>query len=206
MSDVDKFMSFISDNKDEEIILLKQIEVVMWLFGDLSFLPKIEEKNKTADKKKLKDLEDAWGRAVMKARRPDLKLNKQWTNLFGEYICEEIRILQHQLPKRPAKIENYIPDIETPDFIIEAKTNTYNTSGTAGEKILGCPFKYADIPRLYRKPLKIFCIGGAEKLCREQYGNLIGEKCTEQKRKFLEFYESNGISYMSATDLLRQLT
>jgi hypothetical protein len=64
---------------------------------------------------------------------------------------------------------------------MEVKCGTYYTNGTAHEKILGCPFKYADIPILYSKPLKIVCIGGAEKICREQYGNLSGEKCIGRK-------------------------
>ena len=55
---------------------------------------------------------------------------------------------------------------------------------------------------LYSKPLKIVCIGRAEKLSREQYGNLPGAKCTARKKKFMEFFAENGIQYVGATDML----
>jgi len=119
-----------------------------------------------------------------KLRRPDLKLDKQWTNKFGEHICEEIYFLLGKSVSKPIKQDHFQPDTEIDDAIIEAKAGTFYTDGTAGEKILGCPFKYADIPRLYGKPLKILCMGGAEKICRESYGNLPGEKCSEKNRCF----------------------
>jgi hypothetical protein len=188
------FARFSSAKRNETHIgmeLLKQGEVVQWVHGDFSFL---EEKTKAH--------EDAWGQGVMKALRPDLKLDKQWTNRFGEYLCQEV--FTHVLGKtvtKPIKKLNYQPDLETDDEIIEVKTGTYFTTGTAGEKILGCPFKYADIPELYGKPLKIVCIGGAEKMCREVYGNLPGEKCTPQKQKFLDFFRDNRVEFVGLTSI-----
>lgn len=179
--------------------------MVQWLFGDLSFLPEIEKKNKTADDAKYKILEDKWGQEMMKMRRPDLSMDKQWTNRFGEYICEEIYTLLGKVVSKPVKKENKQPDLETDDAILEAKTQTFYTSGTAGEKILGCPFKYAEIPDLYEKPLKILCMGGAEKVCRESYGNLPGPKCSAQKNKYLDFWQEQGIEYVGASDMFRQL-
>jgi hypothetical protein len=202
---MEKVIEFISQNKDEQIVLLRNKEVIMWLFGDLSFLPDIERKNKKADEVKLKALEDKWGQETLKLRRPDLKLDKQWTNKFGEHICEELFILSGKKVSKPAKKQNYQPDCETEDAIVEAKAGTFYTSGTAHEKILGCPFKYSEIPDLYSKPLKIACIGGAEKICRDQYGNLEGKKCTRQKRKFLEFFKESQIEYIGATDILKSL-
>jgi len=140
VSDTAKFMDFISKNDDTRIVLLRQSSVVQWLFGDLSFLPEIEKKNKTTDDGKYKLLEDKWGQNTMKVRRPDLSLDKQWTNRFGEYICEEIYTLLGKTVVKPVKKDNKQPDWETGDAILEAKTQTFYTSGTAGEKILGCPF------------------------------------------------------------------
>jgi hypothetical protein len=142
---------------------------------------------------------------MLKTRRPDLKLDKQWTNKFGEHLCEEIYILNGKEISKPVKKEHYQPDYEVDDAIIEAKAGTFHTGGTAGEKILGCPFKYSEIPDLYSKPLKILCIGGAEKVCREQYGNLAGSKCSAQKKKFLDFFKENQIEYIGATDILKTL-
>jgi hypothetical protein len=205
MSVVDKLCEFIATNVDKRIVLLRKKEVIMWLFGDLSFLPPIEKKNKTSDEAKYKVLEDKWGQDILKNRRPDLKLDKQWTNKFGEHLCEEIYILNGKEISKPVKKEHYQPDYEVDDAIIEAKAGTFHTGGTAGEKILGCPFKYSEIPDLYSKPLKILCIGGAEKVCREQYGNLAGSKCSAQKKKFLDFFKENQIEYIGATDILKTL-
>jgi hypothetical protein len=118
---------------------------------------------------------------------------------------EEIYTLLGKVVSKPVKKENKQPDLETDDDILEAKTQTFYTSGTAGEKILGCPFKYAEIPDLYGKPLKILCIGGAEKVCRESYGNLPGPKCSAQKNKYLDFWREQGIEYVGTSDMLRQL-
>ena len=81
-----EFLEFVSNNKDPRITLLRNKNVVQWLFCDLSFLG-------SGKNKEMKVLEDIWGRKTMKLRRPDLKMDKQWTNLFGEYICEEIYFL-----------------------------------------------------------------------------------------------------------------
>lgn len=197
---------FISYQKDVRIILLRQKEVIQWLYGDLSFLPTIESKNKSQDTKKLKILEDVWGQTILKSRRPDLKLDKQWTNKFGEHICEEICLLMGKEFYKPVNKHHYQPDIEVDDTIWEAKANTFFTTGTAAEKILGCPFKYAEVPELYGKPLKILCMGGAEMLCREKYGNLPGDKCSKQKKMFLDFFRENLIEFIGATDVLNRLS
>ena len=204
-SPVEQIHSYISTVSDSRIVLLRRMDVLQWLFTDLSFLPPIVKKNKTADEAKYKLLEDAWGQQTLKIRRPDLALDKQWTNKFGEHICEEIFTLLDKTVTKPAKKEHFQPDLEVEDAILEAKAQTFFTSGTAGEKILGCPFKYADIPDLYSKPLKIVCMGGAEKICREQYGNLPGAKCSMRKRNLLDFYKASGIEYVGATDLLKSL-
>lgn len=203
--DILKLQEAIALNKNPNIQLLREKEVLQWLIGDLSFLPPIEKKNKTTDEGKLKVLEDLWGQDMLRSRRPDLKLDKQWTNKFGEHICEELYMLQGKVVSKPVKKQHFQPDSEVDDSILEAKAGTFFTSGTAGEKILGCPFKYAEIPDLYGKPLKIICMGGAEKICRENYGNLSGEKCSPQKKKFLDFFRENKIEYIGASDILRSL-
>jgi hypothetical protein len=201
-----KVVKHIASCPDPAIRLLRDPTVIRWLFGDLTFLPPIEKKNKTTDEKKYKIEEDKWGQETMKQRRPDLKLDKQWTNKFGEHVCEEIYVLHGKVVTKPVKKEHYQPDLEVDDAIIEAKAQTFYTSGTAGEKILGCPFKYAEIPKLHGgKPLKIVCMGGAEQVCREGYGNLPGPKCSEEKKEFIEFYRAKRIEFVGATDLLLAL-
>jgi len=202
MSNIDKLHSYINSVDDARIVLLRQKEVLQWLYGDLSFLPSIEKSTKTADNDKYKVLEDTWGQTILKLRRPDLRLDKQWTNKFGEHLCEEIYTLLGKNVSKPVKKEHLQPDMEVDDAIVEAKAQTYFTGGTAGEKILGVPFKYAEIPDLYGKPLQILCMGGAEQACR-QYGNLPGEKCSPRKMRLLEIYNKElNITYVGATDIL----
>jgi hypothetical protein len=192
---------------DGPIQLLRDPTVIQWLYGDTTFLEEGEEtlpSTKGAMTVWLKKKEDVWGQHTMRLRRPDLKLDKQWTNRFGEYICEEILILLGKTPTKPVKKQGYQPDVEAECAIWEAKAQTYYTEGTAGEKILGCPFKYAEVPDLYGKPLRILCMGGAEKLSREKYGNLPGEKQTPQKKVLLDAFRSLHIEYVGCTDLLEE--
>lgn len=200
--EIEKTIERISQIHNPKIMLLRDPEVIQWLFGDCSFLPEIEKKNKTNDEKKYKLLEDEWGREKTKMRRPDLKLDKQWTGIFGQHLCEELYLLQGIPGFKPLKQNTHQLDWEVDDHMVEVKTETYYTSGTAGEKILGVPYKYADVPDLYKKPLKIVCIGGAEKNCRENYGNLPGKSLSAKKQHFIDFYKANGIEYIAATDML----
>ena len=194
-SKIENVFRKICNNKDPRIVLLRVPEVIMWIYGDTTFLHE-----------KTSEAENRWGRAVLKIRRPDLTLDKQWTNKFGEHICEEVQILKGSTFSKPDKKEHMCPDLETPDSIIEVKTCTYFTTGTANEKILGTPFKYANVPVLYGKPLQIVCIGGAEKQCIESYGNLEGsDKCTGNKILLLEFFKSIKIEYIGLTTVLNSL-
>lgn len=185
-------------------ILLRQKEVVQWLFGDLSFLPEIEKKNVTMDTKKLKVLEDAWGRNALKSLRPDLKLEGQWAGKFGEHVCQEILYLTGKNVSVPKKIKNRHPDLETEDAMIEVKTETFFTSGTASEKILGVPIKYSDVPELFSKPVKIILVGGAEKISREKFG-IIGDTITHDKQEYIDFFKTKYFEFIGATDLLNSL-
>jgi hypothetical protein len=197
--------AYIEAHGDERINLLKDEEVVRWVFGDTSFLPAVE--GRTAQERLNRNIENEniWGRELMRRRRPDLTWNGQWTGPFGEYLCEEIYTLLGENCTRPENINGTEPDRQIDNNIIESKTQTYFTPGTAGEKILGVPFKYCDVPELYEKPLIVLCIGRAEKLCRENYGILPGPACTPKKQRFIDFYKQEGITFIGATDLLRQL-
>ena len=71
------FNTYVQSKQDKRIILPRIKEVLMWIFGDLSFLPFIKTKNKTQHNAKYKVFENEWGKKVMKQVRPDLKFNKQ---------------------------------------------------------------------------------------------------------------------------------
>ncbi len=184
--------------------LLSDKQVLQWLRGDTSFLSALSERKRSKEevRQEMKKLEDAWGMDLMRKSCPHLKFESQWTNKFGEMIVQEFLSEKSWVPKSK---QGFKPDLETDEYVIEVKTQTYFTSGTAGEKILGCPFKYCDIPELWGKPLKIICLGGAEKICREEYGNLPGEKTSKNKQKILDFYKEMGIEYWAMTDLIKDL-
>lgn len=201
---VTRVMEYIATHADDRLVLLRNKEVVQWLVGDLSFLPAIEKKNKTNDTKALKVLEDQWGRATLKVRRPDLDIEKQWTGKFGEHVCQELYVLLGKECSKPAKKNHFCPDWEVDDSIVEVKTETFFTEGTAGEKILGVPLKYADVPTLYGKPLRILCMGGAEKACRYQYG-ILGDITSEGKKKQIERLRVDGFEYVGVTDILKTI-
>lgn len=219
---VAKVCAYVATCTDARIVLLRNQEVVRWLFGDLSFLrPVLPDgstnvvggKKSDEDISSYKKAEDIWGRHALKMRRPDLALKQQWTNKFGEHICEELFSLLGKNVSTPPKKKSlvkrkrYQPDCEIDDAIIEVKTGTYYTTGTAHEKILGVPLKYAEVPNLYNKPVKILCIGGAEKMCREQYGILPDEDdgaigCPHVNA-LLNVYKQNRIEYVGITTLLK---
>ena len=165
---INKIIKCAINNK--EIKLLKHKTVVKWIYGIYKF---------TSSKEELE-----FGKKYLKIVRPDINVNKQFTTLFGEIICYEIFTLLNENIYKPKKINNLLPDYETDNKIIEVKTGTYLTSGTAHEKILGTPFKYSDVPILYNKKLLIICIAGAEKICKEKYHNLDYEKCSVNKKKY----------------------
>jgi hypothetical protein len=203
---LNEIIEYISNVVNKNIILLRQKEVIQWLIGDLSFLPGIEEqKSKSKNGKARKILEDNWGKKALKLKRPDLKLDGQWTNKFGEHLLEEIYEIQNIKFKKPINKNNHQPDLEVDECVLEAKAETYFTEGTAGEKILGVPFKYRNVPELYKKPLKIYCLGGAEKSCREQYGILEGPKMDKEAKEMLDFWKKKKIEYIGMSDALKNL-
>ena len=118
--------------------------------------------------KKLEENEAKWNMNIMKEIRPDLyeKESKQKSKfgLFGEILVKEYYILTGEfLTDKPEKKGGHDLDLETKKEMIEVKTGSYFTTGTAGEKVPGVPWKYSEVPDLYEKPLLIILIGGDKK-------------------------------------------
>jgi hypothetical protein len=194
---IDKLHKTICSIENENVVLLKDKKVLQWIYEDFSFL--------SLEKKKEKEMEDKWGQNTLRIKRPDLKLDKQWTNKFGEHLVQEFYQLKNFDINKPMKKENLEPDWETDKEMIEVKTGTYYTTGTAHEKIPGVPFKYSKVPYLYGKSLKIIVIGGAENFCREKGGILEGKYQCENKLKFLKFYKDMGFEFIAFSELLKTL-
>ena len=88
--------------------------------------------------------------------------NGQWTTRLGENLVKCAYEKKGKKVWRPKCINRYRPDWETEDEIIEVKTRSWTTSGTAGEKVLGAPFKYSDVPRPIRETAEdcLCCLPG----------------------------------------------
>jgi hypothetical protein len=214
------FLSVKNVNHHPLWLLGRDKTVLQWLCGDLSFLdlplndiliqdtlPQDTKKTKAQLSEELRKREKQWG--MERLGWYQTHTNKplpetQWTNAFGENIAKELLFLLETPSFKPRKIGSVQADLETKDALWEVKTGTYYTEGTAHEKIYGVPFKYSDVPALCQKPVKILCIGGAEKRCRKD-GFLEGPQCTGKKKEFLDYCRENNIECLGATDILTQL-
>ena len=208
----------------DKIHLLKNPDVIEWIFGYTEFLSKniqveTDEIYKTGKKKgqkkkkynegelkkKLEEKEAEWNMVIMKEVRPDLfkKKSKQKSKfgLFGEILVKEYYILTGEfLTDKPEKLGGHDLDLETLNEMIEVKTGSYFTTGTAGEKIFGVPYKYSEVPELYKKPLLVILIGG-DKI----ESSLVCES-TPNKEKLKKFWkEELNITFTCFKKLLNNL-
>jgi hypothetical protein len=179
--------------KTYDLKYLSKQNVVEWVLGDPKFVKSLT-----------KEKEDKWGRELIGYN------TNQWTTRLGENVLKEILLLSGDSPERiqsPLKGINskkLIPDFETKNGLYENKARTYQTTGTAGEKILGTPLKYCECYRLYKKPLHIICMAYQEKEADESF-HLFDPKSAELK-KLLNFYEEEfKIKYVKASDMLKKL-
>ncbi|MHB9019442.1 MAG: hypothetical protein ACYC3G_01000, partial [Minisyncoccota bacterium] len=104
--------------------------------------------------------------------------------------------------------KDYQPDLESDEYVYEVKGRSWCTVGTAGEKILGVPLKYGELPRLYKKPLQIILVGYQEYEAREKFGfgNLLDiNNQTSELKESLSFYKEHDIEYVAFTDILKKI-
>lgn len=139
--------------------------------------------------------EKIWGNSMI-----GQTFNNNWTTLLGEGIVHDTLCKRGEHPRKPDCRGGYQPDWETDNCIYEVKTRNWTTSGTAGEKVLGVPFKYSDVPLLYSKPLCIVCVAYQEWELTNGKTKVFGE-VSERKRRFLDLAESMGITYVKFSDL-----
>lgn len=173
---------------------------------------KVEDKNKPKYKynigdfdTKLQENEAEWNMKIMKMVRPDLfdKDSKQKSKfgIFGEILVKEYYILTGEFKTdKPEKQGGHDLDLETIKEMIEVKTGSYFTTGTAGEKIFGVPWKYADVPRLYNKPLLIILLGGDKK-----ESELVCKSNLPEREDMKKYWESINITFTCFRKLLNNL-
>ena len=189
---IEKIHEYLNNSKIKTIELLKDKEVLKWLFNDKAFV-------KTLKKTDSEDTEKNWGNLKMKS-----KDNKQWTTLFGQSLVKELYSIKGINLVQPVIKDNMKPDWICNDEIIEVKTRTYHTAGTAGEKILGTPIKYAQLLDTYdRNVLNIICVGYQEEEAINKF-KLFENKdnISARKARILNCINNEGIHYKKFTELL----
>jgi hypothetical protein len=184
--DIDLIHRCLSDSTESNYF--KDKEIIMWIFNYLSFLPT----GKNNDERK--DAEDVWGRKLTNKE-------KDWSGPFGQNLVNEFMKISGQQVTIPEPINGLKPDLETDTHIIEVKTQTFFTPGTAGEKIMGVPFKYASVPRLFGKPLLVITLACAEKRSYE-YGIFPGPFRSPEQQEMIDYYESKNIRFERFTSMI----
>ena len=195
--------------KKENLKLLHNPKVIQWCYEGIT---DISLKNTTnAEKLKLvKTIEDEWGDKVVGGNG-----GGQWSTVFCQDLVMEALIslgrknVKKAIPKQSSvKEKNYQPDLECDDYVYEVKGRNWSTSGTAGEKILGVPLKYGELPNLYKKPLQIVLVGYQEYEARQgfAFGDLLDKNSqTKELQESLAFYKEHNIEYVAFTDILQKI-
>jgi len=189
--------------------LLNNKEVIRWCYEPITKYSLLNTSNKT-NLEVAKTQEDCWGNKII-----GTKNNVQWTtNFCQDLVMEALIFLKKKNVRKSKSIQSsvidkdYQLDLECDDYIYEVKGRNWSTPGTAGEKILGVPLKYGELPRLCKKPLQIVLVGYQEHEAREGFGfgDLFGKnKQTPEIKESLDFYKKHKIEYIAFTDILKEI-
>ena len=131
---------------------------------------------------------------------------KNWSGALGEYYVFSNLTSKGKHVRRPKINNGLIPDWECDDFIYEVKTRNYSSEGSVGDKALGVPLKYIDLPDLYKKELKIVLVArmeidGVYKYDIMNDKDSITSLKSDTKQQILDTYERYGISFIGASQL-----
>lgn len=171
---------------------LKNLEIRQWLFRN----PYI-----SIEKSLRKTAEDSWGKAITG------KYTCQWSTPLSESIFLEYlqninsKFITRNKVYKSSSGKILKPDFETENAIYELKCRTWNTTGSAGEKILATPYKYSELPRLSGKPLYIVLMAYQEK---DSFG--VFDTCNPEKIYMTRNWRRNGIQFSKFTEMLNGLS
>lgn len=146
--------------------------------------------------------EKNWGNYIIRkyCNYTKKKDTNQWTTRLGEHVVKMLLKLNGHIIVHKQKHKGYNIDIETTNLLYEVKSRNYNTTGTAGEKILGVSKKYAEVPTLYGKNVIIVVCGYQEQEAIEKF-KLFDPP--NNLKKILDFEKSLGFTYLRCSDLLK---
>jgi len=189
--------------------LIDNMEVIKWCYEGIT---DVSLKN-TENEKKLKEpkaIETNWGNEVIKTIG-----GKQWSTVLCQDLVKEAltkfgrkNVRKSKPTKSTLREKKYQPDLECDDYVYEVKGRSWCTGGTAGEKILGVPLKYGELPRLYHKPLRIVLVGYQEYEARKKFGFgdlLDSQKQTKELKDSLAYFKEHNIEYIAFTDILKKI-
>ena len=195
--------------KKENLNLLNNPKVVQWCYEPITSFSLLNTSKKT-NLEIAKKEEDFWGNKIIGTTD-----YVQWTTkLCQDLTIEALSCLERKNVKRAKSMhssirdKNYEPDVECDDYIYEVKGRNWSTPGTAGEKILGTPLKYGELPRLYKKPLQIILVGYQEYEAKKgfAFGDLLDKNNqTPELQESLAFYKEQEIEYIAFTDILKKI-
>jgi hypothetical protein len=188
--------------------ILENKEIIKWCFQGITDQTLATTNNQVV-LKPFQNQEKEWARSIIGG------VGSQWTTtLCQDLVAEALIKLGRKNVRKTKKIKSsvrdkkYDPDLECDEYVYEVKGRNWTTTGTAGEKILGVPLKYGEIPRLYHKPLKIILVGYQEHEARKAFafGDLLDSKeQTQELKDSLAFYKKHEIEYIGFTDILTEL-
>lgn len=195
--------------KKVSLNLLNNLEVIKWCYEGIT---DVSLRNTAIPKelKEPKEIETQWGNEVIKTIG-----GKQWSTVLCQDLVAEAlvklgrkNVRATTSKKSTLREKKYDPDLECDDYVYEVKGRSWCTPGTAGEKMLGVPLKYGEIPSLYKKPLQIVLVGYQEYEAREKFafGDLLDrEDQTKELRATLDFFKEHDIEYIAFTDILAEI-
>lgn len=189
---------------------LNNSEVIRWCFKGITEKTLANTKNPEVLKEYQKQ-EKQWAYALLGKRGK----GSQWSTTFCEGMVKEGLILlgrknvrRTKQKKSTVRDKKYNPDFECDEYVYEVKGRNWTTTGTAGEKVLGSPLKYGEVPTLYAKPLQIILVGYQEYEASKgfAFGDLLhSEDQTKELRESLAFYKDQHIEYVGFTEILKHL-
>jgi len=196
-------------HKEVSLNLLNNPEVIQWCYEGITKVTMRDTSNQIR-LNEVKAIEKEWGNKVISGDG-----GGQWTTKLCEDLVMEglVKLGRKNVRKtRPRKStlrdKKYHPDLECDDYVYEVKGSNWCVTGTAGEKILGVPLKYGEVPRLFKKPLQIILVGYQEYEAKNGYafGDLLdGKNQTEELHESLAFYKEHDIEYVAFTDILKKI-
>lgn len=194
--------------KKEKQNLLNNLKVIQWCYEPLTKISLVNSTNKE-NLKRANNIEMRWARSILGG------VGNQWTTKLCQDLAKEALIKEGRKNvksitsmKSSLRDKKYSPDLECDDFVYEVKGRSWSTPGTAGEKILGVPLKYGELPTLYHKPLKIILIGYQEYEARNGYGfgDLLDKNVqTQELQDSLKYFKEHRIEYIGFTDILKEI-